>query len=143
MNLATTTGIPPRRIQATWLVTELNAAVALNQIKAKEDQIGMDSKAIQSLREHNIKLDRLHEEMLGELKLTRGQKRARAEEQKRIASELHRPTRTAAPVQPPTQQGAQAHAAPTKQAQPANRHYTKDGRLTLPPLPNFKPAGEK
>ena len=112
-----------------------------DRIKAAEDQIGLDNKAKAALIEHNRKLDNLHAQMLEELKLTRGQKRARAAEQKRISDEMNRPTRTAQPVQRPIQDKAQAQTERT--ATPGQRHYTKDGRLTLPPLPNFNPDGAK
>ena len=137
------TGIAPRKIESTWLTSEMRAGIALSEIEANEAQIGMDAAQIKTMQDSSRKRQRLHENMLLELSLTRGEKRERAEAAQRLSDSMNRPQRRNNPIQrqsAPT--GQQAHAAPPATPGAPSGHFTKDGKPTLPPLPT-KPSDAK
>jgi len=137
------TGIAPRVIQRRWHTSEMRAGIALSQIESAEDQIGMDAKAIKNIQDTARKRQQLHENMLAELSLTRGEKRERAEAAQRLSDSMNRPQRRNNPIQRQSAPaGQQAHAAPPATPGAPSVHFSKDGKPTLPPLPT-KPSDAK
>jgi len=134
------TGISPRAIESKWLISELFAGVALDEIEAAEGRIGMDAAQIKAMQEHSRKRQQLHENMLYELSLTRSEKREQAEAAQRLSDSMNRPQRRDNPIQRQSAPaGQQAHAAPPATPGAPSGHFTKDGKPTLPPLPT-KPS---